>query len=326
MRTRHPGYTPRSLPVRLLGRDVLTCLRGYTGVCLVAHPLLAAILKGNHRVYYIHGEIAAPRESAVRGLERIYVPLPETAAKMIARGVNAESLLETGLVLEPEILTDLDGIVQRRIQRIESNVPLTVGFFISGAYPSRHISLITSAVRSCIQSGIRVRLFWGTNPKQIARLVTTLPEFSAEIDSTSDLQRPEASLVIVTAPTREEETVRSLACLPDLDVFCAAPHERVNWAAGAGLPMIMIGPPIGSFAPENRGYVLRAGCGVESASPDFFANFARELTALRQGGRLLQMVAAGHNVNAVEGARIIADDLLGHINKRVGGNESEPMG
>jgi hypothetical protein len=282
---------------------------------LVAHPLLAAILKGSHRVFYLHGEIAAPRESAVRDVERIYVPLPETAAKMVARGINADSVLETGLVLEPEILSDLDGTVQRRVQRIESGGPLTVGFFISGAYPKRHVSMIISAVRSCMESGLRVRLFWGTNPKRVERMKETVRRFFEDvvIDNSSDPRLKDSQLVIVTAPSREEETIRSIARLPDLDVFCAAPHERVNWAAGAGLPMVMIGPPIGSFAPENRGYVLRAGCGVELASLDLFANFALELMALRDDGRLLQMIAAGRKVNAVEGARIIADDLLGHI-------------
>jgi hypothetical protein len=328
LRTRHSGYDPGSLSTRLLGRDLRACLSRYSGVCLVAHPLLAAILKGTHRVFYLHGEIAAPRESAIRGIERIYVPLPETKAGMVARGIGPESVLETGLVLEPEILSDLDGAVERRIQRIMSGGPLTVGFFISGAYPRHHISMITSAVRSCTESGLRVRLFWGTDPRQANRLIAALHEFASGVvvDSTLGRRRPEAELVVITGRTREEETVRSTAYLPDLDVFCAAPHERVNWAAGAGLPMVMIGPPIGSFAPENRGYILRAGCGVEFSSPDRFADFARELRTLRDDGRLLQMVAAGRKVSAVEGAKTIANDLLSIFTEQTGQKDSEPMG
>lgn len=311
IRTRHPGYDSDSVSMRLLGRDLRVFLRGYDGLCLVAHPLLAAILQPDHRVFYLHGEIAAPRESAVDALERIYVPVAETKAKMTARGVDPDSILETGLVLEPEILNGLETTIENRRRRIESDQPLTIGFFISGAYPRRHAALMTEAARSCLDNGYRTRLFWGTDSRHVTRLRKALrrSNHDVSIDDASASPTHDSPCVIVTASAREEETLRSLAYLPGLDLFCAAPHERINWAVGAGLPIMMIGPPIGSFAPENRGYVLRTGCGAEIASPETCKNFTHEIDTMRRNGTLVEMVEAGRRTRSIDGARVIADDV-----------------
>ncbi|KPK67612.1 hypothetical protein AMJ82_10300, partial [candidate division TA06 bacterium SM23_40] len=56
------------LAVGLLGKDVRAALRGFEGICLVAHPILAQIASTVSRTWFIHGEIAAPEECAVSGV------------------------------------------------------------------------------------------------------------------------------------------------------------------------------------------------------------------------------------------------------------------
>ena len=114
----------------------------------------------------------------------------------------------------------------------------------------------------------------------------------------------------MTRPSREEETLRSLEYSPTLDYFVAAPHERVNWAAGAGLPIVMLEPPIGSFAPENHSYVLRTRCGLGFRYLDAYKKFAIVFHFVRLSGKLSEMVEAGRRVDAIDGARVIAEDLI----------------
>jgi hypothetical protein len=296
----------------MLRRDLLEYVRDYAGICLVAHPLLAHMLQDRHRVFYLHGEIAAPPESAVRGAERIFVPLPETREKMVNMGIPPEALRETGLVLEPEISGDLDAVVRQRLARLDSEQPLTIGFFISGAYPRWHVKLIREGVRSCYRAGMRIRAFWGTNVREVRGFVHALREFSDDVavDTPEAKMRADANIIVVTATSREAETIRSMKYLPDLDLFCAAPHERVSWAVGAGLPQVMIGTPIGTFAPENRAFVLNAGCGWELCGEEQFSRLGQEVVALRQQGRLREMVEAGRKITTISGTRVIVEDLL----------------
>jgi hypothetical protein len=311
-RSRRAGYGGNSLLERILRRDLLRQLGHRETTCLVAHPLLAGMLKDYHRVLYLHGEIAAPRESAVLEAARVYVPLPETGERMRSMGVPQDSLVHTGLVLEPELCGDRDRTAGERIERLETNRPLTVGFFISGAYPAHHIRMIVLAAKSCLAAGLNVRLFWGTDRRQLHRVLRLMGETTRDaiLDDASTSDIPNGRLIIVTAKTREAETLRSLSYLPSLDVFCAAPHERVNWAVGAGLPMIMISPAIGSFAAENCAFVLQRGCGAEFNQRDQFADFADELHTLRVQGQLLRMAQAGCRIREIHGAQHIAGDLL----------------
>jgi len=311
-RAKKAAFGQNSIFVRRLQRDLLFRLKKFTGVCLVAHPLLANILKDEHRVFYLHGEIAAPGESGVPGVEKVYVPLPVAREKMIARGVDAEALVTTGLVLEPELCTGLEDVVRRRMQRLASPGPLTVGFFISGAYPRRHIELICKGSESCCRAGMNVRLFWGCDSREVEHLQTNLREFADQVivDDGTGPRTADARTMIITAKTREVETIRSMAYLPGLDVFCAAPHERVNWAVGAGLPMIMITPTIGTFAPENRAFVLKSGSGIELSTTAEFSDLGKRLTQMKLSGQLQEMIEAGRRIASVHGVKVIAEDLI----------------
>jgi hypothetical protein len=272
------------------------------------------MLKGQHRVFYLHGEIAAPAESVVIGCERIYLPIAQTGAKMIAMGVPESDIVQSGLVLEPELLEGLDEAVQRRADRMKDRQPLTVGFFISGAYPVGHIRLMLLGAQACYRAGMRVRFFWGSDRSQVHKLIKEASRFmvgSSELalDDGKAEQVHDSRIVIVHAGSRERETLIGLRYLPQLDLFCAAPHERVNWAVGAGLPMVMISPPIGTFAPENMEYVSAVGCGVELSSREQFLYLPNLLQNLRESGELAAMVSRGHNRSPVDGAAVIAENL-----------------
>jgi hypothetical protein len=315
LRSTNTGYSENSFLFRLLARDLRRILRDYHGICLVAHPLLAEMLRGLNRVFYLHGEIAAPCESAISGCESIYVPLPSTRERMTSLGMAGASLVETGLLLEPELVDDLQAVVRDRIERLKSDKRLTIGFFISGAYPRRHIRLILAGARACHNSGMNVRLFWGCDRRQVARLISRIGRSveSLVVDGGSGPPDLSASFVVVSGTNREAETLRCLQYLPSLDLFCAAPHERVNWAVGAGLAIIMIVPPIGSFAPENLKYVADSNCGFELSHVDSFKALPEIVSEARLSGNLAQMAEHGFGRWSIKGAAKVASHLAAQI-------------
>lgn len=317
LRSASTGYSDKSLLFRLLARNLRRVFREYRGICLVAHPIVAEMLKAQNRIFYLHGEIAVPRESAISGCESIYVPLPSTKEKMISFGVSESSLIETGLVLEFEIVDDLQATVLERVERIKSNEPLTIGFFVSGAYPRHHIRLIIAGARACHLAGMRVRLFWGCNRQQVERLISLIERHVEDlvVDDGSGLPKLSEPFVVVTGANREAETIRSLQYLPSLDLFCAAPHERVNWAVGAGLLIIMIVPPIGSFAPENLEYVADSNCGFELSHVDSFKVMPKLISEARLSGKLAQMAKSGFGRWSAKGAAKVASHLAAQIQK-----------
>jgi hypothetical protein len=312
-RSRQSRYGFDSTIVRILRRDLERYLDGYDGICLVAHPLAANMLKERHRVFYVHGEIAAPRESAVADVERIYVPLPSTRRRMLQAGVRSESLMETGLVLEPELCVDLRNTIRKRLERIEHpDVPLTAGFFISGSYPKRHVELMTTGAESLHAAGFRIRMFWGCDNREVEKLLSIVTRFdeAAFLHSSAGAKPEGRETVVVAGDSRSDETVRSADYFPELDVFCAAPHEWTNWAVGAGLPMIAITPTIGTYAPENLAFVMKSGSGIALSEKNDYASLAEVVLDLRRSGKLSDMVRSGCGIKSVDGARIVAEDLI----------------
>jgi hypothetical protein len=150
--------------IRILGRDLKRAYRNFRGICLVDHPQIARSLVGICRVWYVHGEIAAPAECAIKGVEKILVPLQETKEKLIACGVKEDALMVCGLMIEPPLVKSADRAFQKRSERIGSDQPLTVGFFTSGAYPKEHMKKIMLGAYSVIQKKMKAVIFCGTNP------------------------------------------------------------------------------------------------------------------------------------------------------------------
>jgi len=310
-RSSQSEFNPNSAVVRILQRDLLTRLSDYKGICIVAHPLLANMLKKKHRVFYVHGEISAPPESAVRDIERIYVPLGMTAEKMKSYGVDPEYIVKTGLVIEPMILNDLSGVIFDRQMRLDTReMKPTVGFAISGAYPRAHVRYMTEAALSLLEYGCRVRFFWGSNITEADRLETELRKAEVEVVITSVPYDPVHfdRAVLITAQ-REIETTISTKYIPQLDLLVAAPHERNNWAVGAGLPIAALTPTIGSFAPENLKYILERGCGFAVSTDEPASKLVTQIIQLTKTGKLVDMVRSGTTMKNIKGAKRIADDI-----------------
>ncbi|HDR00060.1 MAG TPA: hypothetical protein ENN51_07250, partial [candidate division WOR-3 bacterium] len=253
---------PSRVLLGMLDEGLRRRFRDHPGTVLVDHPLLAHLLGPVCRVAYIHGEIAAPPVSAVPSAWRTFVPLEATAARLAAQGVAREALSVCGLFIEPGLGERAGVAFAARCERLASDRPLTVGFFTSGAYPRPHLRLIAAALRSCLSAGHRVTLFSGPDPARVRRFAPGA--------------RP--GLRLVSEPTRRAENARTAELLPELDLAVAPAHERVNWAVGLGLPMFLLEPDIGPFAPLNRAHALELGVARPLGDP---AGFGTALARLR---------------------------------------------
>jgi hypothetical protein len=297
-----------SFMTKILGRDVRRAYKDFQGICLVDHPLIARSLADICRVWYVHGEIAAPAECAVRGVERILVPLEETKQRLIAQGAGEETVLVCGLMIEPALADRAEEAFQQRIKRIESVQPLTVGFFTSGAYPKEHMEKIIAGARSVIENKMRAVIFCGTNRDKLEWIKENLKDMKikrVEDAEESSYHDGEFDLMLISRKTRQEDTRRAVELIPSLDVLVAAPHERTSWAVGLGLPMFALFPLIGTFAAQNLDFAQREGVVCLLDSTEKTRNLAQTLTELREDGRLLQMSQNGfgiHNISGIEAA------------------------
>ena len=89
--------------IRILGRDIRKWARDKP-VVVVDHPLVAGALRGHPRIWYMHGEMAVPRESAVRSAARIFVPSEDAADLFASLGVDRSRLRTIGLCIERPLL------------------------------------------------------------------------------------------------------------------------------------------------------------------------------------------------------------------------------
>lgn len=300
-RLRSPDARPSGLQLTLLGSSLRRRFVDYEGIAVVDHPLLAHILSDTCRVAYVHGEIAAPGMSAIPNAWRTFVPLDSTARKLVACGVKREALSVTGLIIEPQLAEQAEPVYTARLQRLSSSdVPLTIGFFTSGAHPRPHQSRIILAAASVAKAGHRAIVFWGIGWLRAARAQLLLRRFLSSEDSVQP----------IWARTRQDETARAAELFPQIDVMVAATHERTNWAVGLGLPMFALLPHIGPFARENFDFAKKQGVCLPLASPADAAALGTTLNALRQAGRLVEMSRAGWGNYPITGAETAAGNLL----------------
>ena len=297
--------------IKILGRDLRKTYQDFKSICLVAHPVVARILRNVCRTWYIHGEIAAPPECAVKGIEKIFVPLEETKERLISFGADPETIVVTGLMIEPGLLYTAEESSQARLKRIESNEPLTVGFFTSGAYPKEHIKKILLGAKSVIEQKMRAMIFTGTCPdkfewfkKQMKKRGFKVIEDKEEdsMDEKNSPMDPADNVWLVTRKTRQAETQRAVELLPKMDSFVAASHERTSWAVGLGLPMFVLFPLIGTFASLNFEFAQRQKVTYPLDSLEKAKTLGKTITELRQNGQLTQMAEKGfgvHNINGV---------------------------
>jgi hypothetical protein len=301
---RSPDAGPSGLQLSLLGSDLRRQFAGYSGICLVDHPLLAHILAPVCRVAYVHGEIAAPGVSAVPGAWRTLVPLESTAARLQTLGISRDALCVTGLLVEPELVAVAETSYQARLRRLDSDRPLMVGLFLSGARPRPHANSMLTCVESLARSGHSSVLLWGAGMMRAAKVRFELGRRGV----------PDAAARVVWSRSRQDETTRTAELLPSLDVMVAAAHERTNWALGLGLPMFALLPHIGPFAPENFQFAAQQGVCLP-LGPVEARTLGPTLDTLRRDGRLTQMARAGWGRHAVTGAHEAARTLAAEIPK-----------
>lgn len=287
-RLRDTKKTSRLL-FRLLESQMVNRLKTTKGTILVDHPLLAHLLAPSCRVAYLHGEIAAPFASFIPSVWRTFVPLEETKEKLISYGTNPNTIMVTGLLIEPELLKPAETAFASRLQRLKSNAPLTIAFFLSGASPLPHIKAIYQATRSALLTGHKPFIFCGTDRKTANRF------------------RKKLNCPVFAFSSYTEETTATAQLLPQIDLFIAAAHERTNWAVGLGLPMFVLLPHIGPFSPLNFEFARTRGVCLPLTDP---LNFGNYLLTLRTQEILLKMALAGWGKYPITGARKVAEWFL----------------
>jgi hypothetical protein len=317
IRRRSPDDSLDSFAIKILGRDLRRAYKNFKGICLVDHPILAKALANCCRVWYVHGEIAAPVECAIQGAEKILVPLEETKEMLVACGAEKEAIEVCGLMIEPGLVDNAEISFKRRLERIKSDQSLTVGFFTSGAYPKEHMEKIIQGARSVIEAKIKAVIFCGTNLHKFKWIRNELENSGAKMvedDEETYYDIPNFDLLLVTGKTRQQDTQRVIEFIPHLDGFVAASHERTNWAVGLGLPMFVLFPLIGTFASQNFEFAQRQKVVYPLDSPEKAKNLGKILSELRQSGQLLDMARNGFGVYKIDGVENAVSNLLTTIN------------
>jgi hypothetical protein len=246
---------------------------------VVAHPILAAILKEKQNLFYQHGELAAPRESWVKGRHRTIVPTAGTADTFIAAGIASESLFVSGLCIEPALVEQAELAFDSRLDRLSGPGPLCGAFFSSGAEPREHVESLAIAATNVVATGGRALVFARRGGALAARLAETLGE------------EPRATLCSYAGRQGLNELTQT--SFKDFDYFVAPSHERTHWALGLGLPTFVVGPSIGSFSPLNHEILLAHGVARVVHDRGAAASLGVVLETLRRSGELRAMAEAG---------------------------------
>jgi hypothetical protein len=263
---------------------------------VVAHPVLAAVLNDKRNLFYQHGELAAPRESWVKGRHRTIVPTAHTADAFIAAGIDAESLFVSGLCIEPALVEQAEAAFNARLDRLVGSSPLCGAFLSSGAEPRRHVESLAAAARSVVAAGGRALVFARRGGALMTRLSRTRGEGPG--------------LTLCLYDGRQELNQLTERAFADFDYFVAPAHERTHWALGLGLPMFVVGPSLGSFSPLNRELLLAARVAATIDTEHAAASFGETLGKLCQAGELRAMAEAGWGRFDTRGFHNIAEMLL----------------
>ncbi|MEM9459673.1 MAG: hypothetical protein AAGF11_36180 [Myxococcota bacterium] len=272
-------YDEPSRLLDLLGRD-LRRWAGREGIVVVDHPLLVGALGDREDVWYMHGELVAPPEAIVHSAAGIFVPDQRTAQIFVGGGVAPERLAVTGPCVDPLLVPMAEAARRRRRKRLRSTAPLTVAVFSSGAEPSAHVQALSAAAAVLARTGHRVVVFARRGGRLERRV-------SAGAATSLDP-------VVIPFSGRDELDRQTAAHFEALDLVIGPPHERSSWAFALGLPLLIVGPDVGTFAPLNRERLTTAGVAVAlEAMAEDPARLPTALLQLRRSGRLGQMLERG---------------------------------
>ncbi len=289
-------YNRGGLLLSTMGRPLRKLYLTDPNPLVVAHPILAATLRDKGNLVYQHGEVAAPKESRVRGRHRVLVPLSSTADAFIAAGLPAGSLFVSGLCIEPALVARAEAAWRARLERIAGSDRLCGALFSSGAEPQEHVESLAAAAVSAAAGGGRVIVFARRSGRLAARVVKHFEERGYGLESLESVDelpgRDSEHLICVYDDRRHLDGVTA-GLFERFDYFVAPSHERTNWALGLGLPMFIIDPPLGSFAPLNREFLLAASVAETLRGRAEASAFGGRVRELRGSGGLLKMAEAG---------------------------------
>lgn len=279
-------YNKQSFSLQLLSRDVGKKFSDDDFI-VVDHPILVVSLKGRKHLFYQHGELAVPDEALVKGASCVFVPTEEAAQSFRRGGYSSDSVLVTGLCVDPLLASKAREAFQQRTERLRSSPSLNVAFFSSGAEPAQHLRLIQLASRSLSESGHTSLVFARRN----GRL--------------HKLMRTENVSKLILFDSRDEERLVVREHFMSIDCMVSPFHERSSWALGLGLPIFGLLPAIGSFAPLNKEILSRAGVASVIATDEDAIQLGRRLT-LPRSDNLVQMSHNGTDKHSLDGFSIIA--------------------
>jgi hypothetical protein len=263
---------------------------------IVAHPLLVALLRDRADLLYQHGEIVAPRESMVAGEHRIFVPLTRTADFFMAAGFSSNQIFVSGLCIEPRLVELCARAMDGRQERLAGSAPLCGAFFSSGSEPAAHVETIVAAASSIHGQGGRSLVFaqrLGRLEKEMRSNYRASNIELTTVETPTDVPSGSSATVLCLFTERQHLNEMTAALFPEFDYFVAPAHERTNWALGLGLPMYLLDPSLGRFAPLNRGVLLEAGVAKAINDSADAVTFAETVEAHRKSGELQEMSEAG---------------------------------
>lgn len=305
-------FNRRSLMMSYLGSGLRSRYSKVQGPVIVSHPMLVGILKGSCHLIYQHGELVAPDEALVTGANLVIVPTQEVAVRFQSVGYSPEQILVSGACIEPSLVRQAADAYQTRIARYASNEPLTGAFFSSGAEPSDHIEKLVAAAKAALSVDHRVLIFakqGGRLAKEIDAALLPLDLPYRTVDATSEIPSQLEGATLLLFDNRRQETVLTSRLFPQFDYFVAPAHERSNWAFGLGLPLFMLEPPKGSFAPLNRQLLLDQKVAASLSSLNHAASLGARVDSFRNKGSLREMAEAGYHFRDISGFETIATYL-----------------
>ncbi|UCG60320.1 MAG: hypothetical protein JSV52_08265 [Candidatus Zixiibacteriota bacterium] len=318
-RLRHGAdYNKPSRTLDILGSAIHRECRKLEGPIVVAHPILVAVLKDRPGLIYQHGELAAPKEAVVKGAEYVFVPTEQAAEPFLSSGYSRDQVFVTGLCIEAGLVRQAEGVYASRLRRINGQEPLTGAFFSSGAEPRTHVEKLVNAAGHAIASSGRVIIFAFRNGLFQKRLVEALERWQTDfavIDSSDYIPSDLPSALVVTYSNRRELDVFTDRLFGLFDYFVAPSHERTNWALGLGLPMFVVEPAYGPFAPINASILYESEV-ARSVDERGDSGFGKLLKDLRQHGYLSEMSENGWKKHCINGFRSAAKFFINYCGQK----------
>jgi hypothetical protein len=309
---RDTDYNRGGLAQGILARSLRARFAQDSAPLLVAHAILVAMLAGKPNLLYQHGELVTPGEAVARGADRVFVPTESAARPFLDGGYHREQVIVTGLCIEPALEHQAARSFEARLARLASGTMPVGAFFSSGAEPREHTRRLALAAASVTRAGGRAIVFAraGGRLHREVKAQAQSEDVPWTVVSAAEPESPEPfPLTVALYDSRREETALTSNLFAQFDYFAGPSHERTNWALGLGLPVFVVGPPIGPFSPLNRELLLKSGVAHpldSDAAAAILGSLLHRLVATRE---LIAMARSGWEKHDTNGFAVIADFL-----------------